>query len=120
VRICANFSTYLRRQPWSACSRNGAPARPHNVLGLDLHGAHLAGLCALAHVGLQLLLLVLELDALALELALRLLQRALVLAQPLGRRHALAERPLDDVHGGRVPWEQEGCGEEGCSRQETA
>lgn len=48
------------------------------VLGLDLTSADLAVLCALLDVGHELLLLVLQLDALAIEFSLRLLERSLV------------------------------------------
>jgi hypothetical protein len=55
------------------------------------HAYHVAGLCILLDVGHRLLLLLLELGALALELALCLLQAALVLSQPLGRGHGASE-----------------------------
>ena len=45
----------------------------------------------------ELLLLLLELGALAVEFALRLLQRALVLPQPLGGRLGAPEEGLDNV-----------------------
>jgi hypothetical protein len=85
------------------------PARAHEVLGHHLarvlrrvgrrslcarRAHHLTSLGALADVGDELLLRRLELGALAVELALRLSERALVLPQPLCRRHRTPEERL--------------------------
>jgi hypothetical protein len=58
----------------------------------------LAGACALLDVLCELLLLLFELCAFAVELSLRLLECALVLPQPLGWRLCAAEERVDDVH----------------------
>ena len=64
---------------------------------------HLAGLCTLLDVHDELLLLLLELCALAVELALRLGEGALVLAEPLrGGNGAPKECLLDSSNGVRL------------------
>lgn len=77
--------------------RGFPPPRPHKVLRLYSQWPHLSVLCALLYILHQLLLLVLELDALSVEFPLRFLEGTLVLAQPLGWRHALAKGPFHDL-----------------------
>lgn len=64
---------------------------------MDLGGTHLALLGALLDLCLQRLLLLLELDSHLVQLSYRLIEHALVLAQTLGGRHALAESPFEDL-----------------------
>jgi hypothetical protein len=70
------------------------PPGANQVLCLDLASTHLALLRALADLGDKRLLLLLKLHTLLIELADRLVEEALVLAQALGRRDALAEGPF--------------------------
>lgn len=71
--------------------------RPHQILGLDFNRSHLSVLRILLDILDQLLLLVLELRAFAVQLPLRLLERALMFPETLRRRHAFAEGPFDDL-----------------------
>jgi hypothetical protein len=112
--VCASGRTSNTGTPRPWASGN-TPPRPHQVLGLDAQRPHLAILCALLDVGHELLLLVLELDALAVQFTLCLLEGALVLAQTLCRRHALAKRPLDKLGQGQRP----GAGREGGAGRRT-
>ncbi len=73
------------------------PPRSHQVLGLNLTGTNLSILGALFDILHQLLFLIFELDPFSVELSLCLFQRALMFPQPLGRGHALAECPFDDL-----------------------
>ena len=89
------------------------PPRAHEILGLDLDGAYLTGFGRPFDVGDKLLLLTLELDAFAIELALGLFESALVLkrsevkickrrrethlSQALGGRLSAAKGPLNDA-----------------------
>ena len=75
----------------------GLPSCPDQVFRLDLACAHLAILGALLDVLDKFLLLVLELHALAVELALGFLQSSLVLAEAFLGGHASAEGPLHDL-----------------------
>lgn len=76
---------------------NILPPCAHEILGLDLGSAHLALLGALFNLCLQRLLLLLEFDSHLVELSYRLIEHALILAQTLGGRHALAEGPFEDL-----------------------
>lgn len=69
----------------------------HQVLGLDLAGAHLALLSALANLGDKCLFLLLELNALLVQFSDSLVEESLVFAKTLGRRHTLAESPFQDL-----------------------
>lgn len=60
---------------------------------------HLPILCALLDIGDEFLLLLFELGAFSIQLALCLLQAPLVLSQPLGGRFAPPKERLNDVHG---------------------
>lgn len=71
-----------------------APPRPDKIFGLDLRSAHLVLLCTLPDLRDQRLLLLLQLDSDLVELTDGLVEGPLVLAQPLGGRHALAESPF--------------------------
>lgn len=73
------------------------PSGPNEILSLDLARSDLAILGALLDILHQLLLLVLQLHTLSIQLALGSVQGTLVFAQTLRRRHALAERPFDDL-----------------------
>ena len=66
---------------------------------MDLAGSDLTILRALFDVLYELLLLVLKFGSLAIELSLRLLESSLVFPQSLRRRHALSERPFNDLVG---------------------
>lgn len=70
------------------------PPGANQILGLDFACAHLALLSALADLGDKGLLLLLELDPLLIQLPNSLVEKALVLAQTLCRRDALAKSPL--------------------------
>lgn len=76
------------------------PPRSHEILGLDLAGAHLSVLGARLDLLDEGLLLLLELHACLVEFANGLVEHALVLAQTLSGRHALAEGPFEDLAGG--------------------
>lgn len=73
------------------------PPGTNQILGLDFARAHLALLGALADLGDEGLFLLLELDPLLIQLPDSLVEEALVLAQTLCRRDALAESPLQDL-----------------------
>ena len=73
------------------------PPRAHEIFGLDFDGAHLAVLGVFLDVLYQFLFLVLELRPFAVQFALCLFEGSLVFAQTLGRRHAFAEGPFDDL-----------------------
>ena len=72
---------------------------------------HLARLCALLDVHDELLLLLLELCAFAIELALCLCEGALVLAEPLGRGDRAAKEGFLEAERGVRACVQKGDGE---------
>lgn len=92
-------------------SAHAVPSRTDQILGLDLGRAHLALLGALLNLRLERLLLALEFGALLVDFSNGAVQHALVLTQTLGRRHALAKRPLQDL-----PTTCERCGREADGR----
>ena len=67
---------------------------PHQILGLDFAGAHLALLGALADLGDECLFLLFELNALLVEFSDSLIKESLVLTKTLGGRHTLAKSPF--------------------------
>ena len=73
------------------------PPRPHKILGLNLDCSHLTTLRIALDFLYKLLLLLFELRPLTIKLSLCLLQRSLMLPQPLSRRHAFAKRPFYDL-----------------------
>ena len=73
------------------------PSCSDQVFRLDLAGTHLAVLGALLDVLDELLFLVLELHAFAVELALGFLESSLVLAEAFLGGHAPAEGPFNDL-----------------------
>lgn len=75
------------------------PSRAHEIFGLDLARAHLPILRARLDLLNECLLLLLELDAGLIEFADSLVEHALVLAQTLCGRHALAKGPFEDLAG---------------------
>lgn len=75
---------------------NIAPG-PHEVLGLDLGGTHLALLRTLLDLPDERLFLLLKLDPDLVEFADRLVEHTLVFAQALGWRHTLAECPFENL-----------------------
>jgi hypothetical protein len=83
------------------CPTPHAPSRPHEVLGLDLAGFHLAIFGALLNVLHQFLLLVLQFRPFAVQFALCSVQGTLVFAQTLCGRHALSKRPFNDLQNVR-------------------
>lgn len=74
------------------------PSGPHEILRLYLDYIHLSSLGAFLDISFQLLRLVLQLHTFAIEFSLRLLEGALVLAQTLCGRHALAKGPFHDLY----------------------
>lgn len=74
-----------------------SPSCSHQILGLNLARTHLPILGALFDLDDQFLLLILQLNSLAIKLSLGLLEGTLVFAQTLCGRHPLAKGPFNNL-----------------------